>query len=164
MNGSQPAKGKGGGEDISAVLGLPILAFGGLGFWWWQLGHRARMEWLSGIGRASGYGPVPKDMVDQIEWLVMHRMNDLYGTFLLFVLAGAAGTLEGNAKRQTEALSGFGLRRLKFGRALLIVWLCLVVLSLGAPVALPFGVVGSVLALSLFAAMYHIGRGFQRIR
>ena len=162
MSGSQPAKGKG-GDDIPPVLALPILAFGGLGFWWWQLGHRARMEWLSGIGRASGYGPVPKDMVEQIEWLVMHRMNDLYGMFLLLMLSGAAGILEGKARRDAEVLSGFGLRRFKFGRALLVVWLCLVVLSVAAPVALPFGFVGSVLALLLFAAMYNIGRGFQRI-
>ena len=163
MNGSQPARGKG-DDDISPVLGLPIMAFGGLGFWWWQLGDRARMEWLNSIGRASGYGPAPKDMVEQIEWLVIHRMDDLYGTFFLLLLTGAAGILEGKARRDTEVLSGFGLRRLKFGRALLIVWLCLVVLSLAAPVALPFGAVGSLLALSLFAAMYHIGRGFQRIR
>ena len=163
-NGRQPAKGKGRGEDLSPAVGLPILAFGGLGFWWWQLGHRARMEWLDSIGQASGYGPVPGDMVEQIEWLLTHRMNDLYGVFPLFILVGAAGVLEGNARRQTEALSGFGLRRLKFGRVLLLVWLCLVVLSLGAPVALPFGAVGSLLALSLFAAMYNIGRGFQRTR
>ena len=164
MNGGQPAKAKGGGEDLSPAVGLPILAFGGLGFWWWQLGHRARMEWLSGIGRASGYGPVPEDMVAQVEWLIMHRVNDLYGMFLLFVLAGAAGILEGNARRQTEALSGFGLRRLRFGRGLLVAWLGLVVLSIGSPVALPAGAVGSLLALSLFGATYNIGRGFQRTR
>ena len=164
MNGSQPPKTKSGGDDISPVLGLPIMAFGGLGFWWWQLGPRARMEWLSYIGRASGYGPVPEDMVEQIEWLITHRMNDLYGMFLVFILAAAAGVLEGSARRQTEALSGFGLRRYKFGRGLVIVWLVLVVLSLGAPVALPYGVVGSLLALSLCGAMYNIGRGMQRIR
>ena len=164
MNGSQPPKSKGGGDDLSPVLGLPIMAFGGLGFWWWQLGPRARMEWLSGIGRASGYGPVPKDMVEQIEWLVMHRMNDLYGMFLLFALASTAGILEGKARRETEALSGFGLRRLKFGRGLMLLWLALVVLSIGAPVALPYGLVGGLLALSLFGAMYNIGRGWQRIQ
>ena len=162
MNGSQPPK-RGGGEDLSPVLALPVMAFGLLGFWWWQLGPRARMEWLTGIGRRSGYSPVPKDMVDQIEWLVMHRLEDLYGMFLLIMIAAAAGIIEGNAKRQSEALSGFGLRRLQFGRALVLVWLVLVLLSLAAPVALPYGIVGTVLSLSLFAAMYNIGRGFRRV-
>ena len=162
MNGSQPPKTKG-GEDLSPAVALPIMAFGGLGFWWWQLGHRARMELLGGIGRASDYGPVPQDMVDQIEWLVMNRMNDLHGMFLLFVLTATAGIIEGNARRQAEALSGFGLRRLKFGRALVLVWLGLVVLSVGAPAPLPYRLVGGLLALFLFGAMYNIARGLQRI-
>jgi len=163
MNGSRPPK-RSGGEDLSPVLALPVMAFGLLGFWWWQLGARARMEWLTGIGRRSGYGPVPKDMVEQIEWLAMHRLNDLYGMILLFMLTGAAGILEGNARRQSEALSGFGLRRLQYGRFLLLVWLLLVFLSLAAPVALPYGAVGTALSLSLFAATYNMGRGFQRVR
>lgn len=164
MNGSQPPKRSGGGDDLSPAIGLPILGFGLLAFWWWQLGERARMEWLSGIGRASGYGPVPTDMVAQIEWLVEHRLNDLEGMFLFFVLAAAAGVLEGNARRQSEALSGFGLRRLQVGRALVLLWLALVVLSIAAPVALPYGLVGTALALSLSIAMYNVGRGFRRVR
>ena len=163
MNGSQAPKGKGGSGDIPPAMGLPILFFGGLGFWWWQLGHTERMEWLSGIGRASGYGPVPKDMVEQIEWLVMHRMNDLYGLFLLFGLVAVAGVIEGNARRQSEALSGFGLWRYRWGRVLLLLWFALIVLTLGAPVVLPFGMVGSVLGLALFGAVYNMCRGFQRI-
>ena len=43
-------------------------------------------------------------------------------------------------------------------------WLVLVLLAIGAPVALPFGLVGGLLALSLFAAMYNLGRGLQRTR
>ena len=164
MNGSQPPRSKS-GDDLSPVLGLPILAFGGMAFWWWQLGHRARTQWLEGIGSASGYGPVPADMVEQIEWLVMHRMNDLYGMFLLFVLTATAGIVEGNARRQAEALSGFGLRRLKFGRALLVVWLGpgpAVDRGTRRPALRP--VIGGLLALSLFAALYNLGRGLQRTR
>lgn len=164
MNGSKPSKTSSGSEDLSPAVALPIMAFGGLGFWWWQLGQRARTEWLSAIGRGSGYGPVPEDMVEQIEWLVMHRMNDLYGMFPLFILSGAAGILEGDARRQTETLSGFGLRRSRFGRALLAAWLGLIVLSIGAPLAVPYGLAGGLLALSLFGATYNIGRGFQRIQ
>ena len=145
------------------VLGLGVMAFGGLGFWWWQLGQRARTELLSGVGRASGYGAAPTDMVEQIEWLVMHRTNDLYGMFPLLALAATAGVLEGSARRATEALSGFGLMRLKFGRGLLLGWLVLVALSIAAPVALPYGAAGTVLALALFGAMYHIGRGWRRV-
>ena len=164
MNGSQPSKRSGGGEDLAPAVALPIMAFGGLGFWWWQLGHRGRMDWLTSIGRASGYPPVPKDMVDQIEWLVTNRMNDLYGMFVLFIMAATAGVLEGNIRRQAERLSGFGLRRLQVGRALVLLWLGLVVLSIAAPVALPYGLVGTVLALGLFCAMYNIGRGFRRVQ
>ncbi|MDE0207036.1 MAG: hypothetical protein OXP66_13550 [Candidatus Tectomicrobia bacterium] len=162
MNGSQPPK-RSGGEDLSPAIALPIMAFGGLGFWWWQLGHRGRMDWLTTIGRESGYPPVPKDMVEQIEWLVENRINDLEGMFLLFMLAAAAGVLEGNARRQAEPLSGFGLRRLQIGRALVLVWLALVALSVAAPVPLPYALVGTVLALSVFGATYNIGRGFRRV-
>ena len=154
---------KSGGEDLSPVLGLGLMGFGGLGFWWWQLGERARMELLRGIARGSGYGPVPEDMVEQIEWLVMHRMNDFYGIFLLLLLAATAGMLEGSARRASEVLSGFGLRRLKVGRGMLLAWLLMVVLSIAAPVALPFGVVGAALALLLFGAMYNIARGWRRV-
>lgn len=163
MDGSQTGKRKAGGEDLSPVLGLGVMVFGALGFWWWQLGHRARMDWLSSIGRASGYGPVPKDMVAQIEWLVMHRMDDFYGIFPLLILAATAGVLEGGARRATQALSGFGLMRLKLGRGLLLTWLLLVVLSIGIPVAVPYSVVAAVLAMFLFGAMYNVGRGWRRV-
>ena len=163
MNGSQPPK-RSGGDDLSPAVALPIMAFGLLGFWWWQLGHRARMDWLSGIGRASGYPPVPKDMVAQIEWLFTNRSNDLVGMFPLFLMAAAAGLLEGSARRQTEQLSGFGLRRKNVGRALLILWLGLVAASIAAPVAVPYAAVGTVLALALAAATYNMARGRQRVR
>ena len=163
MNGSQPPK-RSGGDDLSPAVALPIMAFGLLGFWWWQLGHRARMEWLSGIGRASGYPPVPKDMVAQIEWLFTNRSNDLVGMFPLFMMAAAAGIFEGSARRQAEQLSGFGLRRKNAGRALLILWLGLVGASIAAPVAVPYAAVGTVLALALVAATYNMARGRQRVR
>ena len=162
MNDGRPSGHKR-GEDLSPALGLGVLVFGGLAFWWWQLGHRARTDWLTGIGHASGYGPVPDDMVEQIEWLLTNRMNDLYGMFLLFVLTATAGVVEGNARRQSETLSGFGLLRLKVGRSLALVWLALAALATGVPAALPYGVVGGVLALSLFGATYNIGRGWRRV-
>ena len=163
MDGNRNSAAKAGGEDLSPALGLGVMAFGGLGFWWWQLGERARMELLGGIGRASGYGPVPEDMVEQIEWLATHRMDDLHGMFPLLALAAAAGIVEGSARRAAETLSGFGLLRLKFGRGLLAAWLALVVVSIGIPAAVPYGLVGAVLALGLFGAMYNIGRGWRRV-
>lgn len=162
MNGSQPPK-RSGGDDLSPAVALPIMAFGLLGFWWWQLGHRARMDWLASIGRASGYPPVPKDMVAQIEWLFTNRSNDLVGMFPLFLMAAAAGIFEGSARRQAEQLSGFGLRRKNVGRALLILWLGLVGASIAAPVAVPYAAVGTVLALALAAATYNMARGRQRV-
>ena len=162
MSEGQAAQ-KSGGEDLSPVLGLGLTGFGAVGFWWWQLGERARMELLRGIARASGYGPVPDDMVAQIEWLLMHRMNDFHGMVLLLLLTATAGMLEGSARRASEVLSGFGLRRLKVGRGMLLAWLLMVVLSIAAPVALPYGVVGVALALLLFGAMYNIARGWRRV-
>ena len=163
MNGGRAPKRQGGGEDVPPVLGLGIMAFGGLAFGWWQLGHEMRMQWLGRIARASGYGPVPQDMVEQIEWLAANRLNDLQGMFLLFVLTATAGVLEGNARRRAEALSGFGLRRLQIGRVLVLVWLVLVALSIGVPLPLPFGWVGAALSLLLGLATYNVGRGLRRV-
>ena len=163
MNGSRPPK-KSGGEDLPPVLGLAFMAFGGLAFWWWQLGGEARTQWLSRIGRASGYGPAPKDMVEQIEWLVGNRLADLQGMLLLFAMAALAGMVEGNVRRQARILSGFGLRRFRFGRALLVIWLVLAALTLAAPVPLDFATVGAVLSVALFGATYNIGCGLRRVR
>ena len=80
MNGSHPPRRTSRGEDLS-----PPWAWGSCCSAAWPSGGgswapRARMEWLSSIGRASGYGPVPRDMVEQIEWLVdATACNDLYG-------------------------------------------------------------------------------------
>ena len=150
-------------EEAAAVMALLVIGFGGLGFWWWQLGDEGRHGWLHGIGRDSGYGRVPADMLEQVEWLLTNRMEDLQGMFLLFVLTSAAGVLEGNARRQAEILGGFGLRRLRAGRVLVLVWLGLTALCLVAPVALPYREVALGLAGVLLLAMYTVGRGLRRV-
>ena len=150
-------------EDVSAVMALLVLGFGGLGFWWWAVGEEGRRRWLHWIGRESGYGRVPEDMVEQLEWLLTNRMEDLQGMFLLFVLMSVAGVLEGNARRQAAVLGGFGLRRLRAGRVLFLVWLCLTALCLVAPVALPYREVALGLAGVLLLAMYTVGRGLRRV-
>lgn len=150
-------------EEAGAVMALLVLGFGGLGFWWWQLGDEGRHGWLHGIGRDGGYGRVPTDMLEQVEWLLANRMEDLQGMFLLFVLMSVAGVLEGNARRQAEILAGFGLRRLRAGRVLVLVWLCLTALCLAAPVALPYREVALGLAGVLLLAMYTVGRGLRRV-
>lgn len=150
-------------EEAGAVMAVLVLGFGGLGFWWWQLGEAGRRGWLHGIGRDGGYGQVPTDMPEQVEWLLTHRMEDLQGMFLLFALMSAAGVLEGNARRRAEMLGGFGLRRLRAGRALMLVWLGLTALCLVAPVALPYRGVALGLAAVLLLAMYTLGRGARRV-
>ena len=110
-------------EDVSPVMALLVLGFGGLAYWWWWLGEEGRRGLLRWIGREGGYGQAPSDILEQVEWLLTNRMEDLQGMFLLFVLMSAAGALEGNARRQTEILAGFGLRRLRAGRLLVLVWL-----------------------------------------
>ena len=165
MNGSQAPMGKRkSDEDVfSAVLGFLVLGIACLGFWWWQIGDAARMQLLGAIAEGSGYPPPPRDMIEQVEWLATNRMNDLFNMFLLFALTATAGIMEGNSKRQAEILSGFGLMRLKAARVLVLVWLGLVACSVAAPVALPYGIVGAVLAGMLGIAMYNIGRGFRRV-
>ena len=150
-------------EEVPAVMALLVLGFGGLGAWWWRLGEETRRSWLQRIGKEAGYGRAPSDMVEQLEWLVTHRLEDLQGMFLPFVLVSAAGVIEGNAKRQTVALSGFGLRRLQAGRILVLAWLGLAALSVAAPVALPYVGVGLGLSAVLFVAMYTVGRGLRRV-
>ena len=150
-------------EDVSAVMAVLVLGIGGLGFWWWWLGEEARRRWLYWIGRDAGYGRAPSDMLAQLEWLLMHRLEDLQGMFLLFALVSAAGVIEGNARRQTVVLSGFGLRRLRAGRVLVLVWLGLTALCVAAPVALPYGWVALVLSAMLLLAMYTVGRGLRRV-
>ena len=164
MNGSQPARKTGNDVDpFVAALAFLAIALGCLGFWWWSIGDVARMEWLVRIQKGSGYDPPPREMLAQVEWLAMNRMNDLENMFWLLVLAATAGITQGNARRQAQVLSGFGLRRQHIGRAFLLVFLGLVVLSIAAPVPLPYAVIGAVLPLTLFGAMYNIGRGFRRV-
>ena len=150
-------------EEAGAVMALLALGVGGLGFWWWQLGEDVRTRWLNRIGREGGYGRAPADMLEQVEWLLRNRMEDLQGMFLLFVLMSVAGMLEGNARRQAEMLAGFGLRRLQAGRALVLVWLGLAALFVAAPVALPYREVALGLAAVLLLAMYTVGRGLRRV-
>ena len=164
MNGSQPPRKTGNDVDpFVAALAFLAIAVGCLGFWWWSIGDVARMAWLTGIERGSGYDPPPRDMLAQVEWLATHRMNDLQNMFVLLILAAVAGAVEGNARRQAEALSGFGLRRLKVGRGFLLVFLGLLMLSVAVPVPLPYGAVGTVLSVGLFLAMYNIARGRRRV-
>ena len=151
-------------EDLSPVVALLVLGGGGAGFWWWQLGEEGRRGLLGWIGRESGYGQAPADMPGQVEWLLMNRMEDLLGMSFLFLLTMAAGLVEGNAQRQAEVLGGFGLRRLRAGRALVLVWLCLTALFLAAPVALPYREVALGLAGLLLLAMYTVGRGLRRVQ
>ena len=164
MSGSQPPRRTGNDVDpFVAALAFLVIALGCLDFWWWSIGDVARIEWLTRIQRGSGYSPPPRDMLAQVEWLATSRMNDLANMFMLFILAATAGITQGNAKRQAQALSGFGLMRLQFGRGLLMLWLGLVVVSMAAPIPLPYGLVGAVLSLGLFLAMYNLGRGFRRV-
>ena len=150
-------------EDVSPVMALLVLGIGGVASWWWLLGEEGRRQWLYWIGREGGYGQAPVDTLEQLEWLLTHRMEDLQGMFLLFALMSAAGALEGNARRQAEILGGFGLRRLRAGRALMLAWLCLTALCLVAPVALPYTEVALGLAGVLLLAMYTLGRGVRRV-
>ena len=155
--------GRKGNEEAGAVLALVVLGLGGLGYGWWWLGDAVRGRWLRRIGREAGYGRAPSDAVEQLAWLLTNRLEDLQGLFVLFLVVSAAGLMEGNARRRAVALSGFGLRRLRAGRALLLVWLGMVGSSVAAPVALPYGWVAGGLGAMLLVVMYTVGRGLRRV-
>ena len=152
-----------GNEDVGAAMGALVLAVGGVGFWWWWLGDDVRTQWLRWVGRDAGYGRVPSGAAEQLLWLLTNRLEDLQGLFVLFIVVSAAGLIEGNARRQAVALSGFGLRRLRAGRVLLVVWLGLVGICVIAPVALPYSWVACGLGSMLLLVTYTMGRGLRRI-
>ena len=149
---------------MSPVLVLLVIGAGLLGYGWWSLGENGRLEWLWAVRRGGGYGPVPADMLAQLEWLVMNRLGDLEGMVMLFLLAAAAGSVEGKARREAVVLSGFGLRLLEVGRALGLVWMACLVAVLLAPVPLPYVQVASALTVLLGVATFTLARGLRRVQ
>ena len=152
-----------GNEDAGPVLAAVAIVLGLVGYGWWQLGDSGRRAWLSAIRQAEGYGPVPADILPQLEWLAMNRLHGMEGMAALFMLAALAGFIEGNARREAEALSGFGLRPLKTGRVLGLVWTGCLVLYFMAPVPLPYVGVSVLLTALLGAAAYKLARGLRRV-
>ena len=153
-----------GTEEVSPVLVLLLIGLAGLGYWWWRLGDAGRLEWLTAIGYAGGYGPVPLEILPQLEWLVMGRLGDMEGMVMLFLLAGSMGIMEGNARRQSVTLSGFGLRPLRTGRVLGLLWLACLAASIIAPVALPYEPVAGALTILLGIAAFMLARGLRRVQ
>ena len=81
-----------------------------------------------------------------------------------FLLAGSVGIMEGNARRQSVTLSGFGLRLLKTGRVLALMWLACLVASIIAPVPLPYEEVAGALTILLGIAAFMLARGLRRVQ
>ena len=150
-------------DDSGPVLAAVLIVLGLMGYGWWQLGDGGRLTWLDAIRRAEGYGPVPADILPQLEWLATNRLQGMEGMAALLMLAMLAGVIEGNARREAVALSGFGLRPLKTGRVLGLVWTGCLVLYFLAPVALPYTGVSVSLAALLGVAAYKLARGLRRV-
>ena len=153
-----------GNEDAVLILAWLAIGLGLVGWWWWQLGDAGRLAWLSAIRHDGGYGPVPLEILAQLEWLIMNRLGDLEGMAMLFLLAGWVGIMEGNARRQSVTLSGFGLRPLRAGRLLGLLWLVCLAASIIAPVALPYEEVAGALTLLLGIAAFMLARGLRRVQ
>ena len=150
-------------DNSGPALGAVLIVLGLVGYGWWQLGDAGRLAWLDNVRRAEGYGPVPADIVAQLEWLAMNRMAGVEGMAALLMLALLAGLLEGNARRETVVLSGFGLRPLKTGRVLGLVWTGCLVIYFIAPVPLPYVWASVLLTVLLGAAAYMLARGVRRV-
>lgn len=152
-----------GNEDAGPVLAAVAIVLGLAGYGWWKLGDAGRRAWLSAIRRAEGYGPVPADMLPQLEWLATNRLHGVEGMAALLMLGALAGLIEGNARREVVVLSGFGLRPLKTGRVLGLLWTGCLFLYFIAPVPLPYVGVSLLLTALLGAATYKLARGLRRV-
>lgn len=150
-------------DNSGPVLGAVLIALGLVGYGWWQLGDSGRRAWLGAVGRAEGYGPVPADILAQVEWLAMNRFHGLEGMAALLVLAALAGLIEGNCRRETVVLSGFGLRPRKTGQVLGLVWTGCLVIYFIAPVPLPYVWASVLLTVLVGAAAYMLARGVRRV-
>ena len=152
-----------GNEDAGPVLAAVLIVLGLAGYGWWQLGDGGRRAWLDAIRHGEGYGPVPDDILPQVEWLAMNRLHGMEGMAALLMLAMLAGVVEGNARREAVALSGFGLRPLKTGRVLGLVWTGCLILYFLAPMALPYVGVSVLLTALIGVAAYKLARGLRRV-
>ena len=161
MNGGASGARRSSGADdpFFGVLFLFAVGLGLAGYGWWRLGEAARVMWLSSLG----YGTPPVDMLAQVEWLAGHRLGDIEGMSGAFALAGAAGMVEGHARRRTATLSGFGLRLFKLGRLSILAWLIGTAAWFVAPVAVPYELSAGVLATLLFVSVFTLSRGLRRV-
>ena len=82
---------------------------------------------------------------------------------VLLMLAAMAGLIEGNARREAATLSGFGLRPLKTGRVLGLIWTGCLFGYFVVPVPLPYVWVSVLLAALLGVAAYKLARGLRRV-
>ena len=62
-------------DNTGPVLGAVLIVIALVGYGWWQLGEAGRRAWLDAVRRAEGYGPAPSDILAQVEWLAMNRME-----------------------------------------------------------------------------------------
>ena len=155
---------KKGNDEVVAVLALLAIGIGGLAYWWWKQGDERRMALLWPIAHSGGYGPIPGDLLEQVGWLATHRLREMEGMVMAFLVSGVAGLIEGTAKRQSVALSGFGLRLFRSGRVVLLFWLAGLFLFALTPVALPYREVGGCLVFLLFGGTFTLARGIRRVQ
>ena len=150
-------------EDVQGILLFAAVVIGVVGYAWWSLGDAGRLEWLRPVAEGSGYEPPPLGMMEQIEWLMTHRARDLEGMFMVLLVSAAGGFIEGSAKREAALLSGFGLRRRKAGRTLLVLWLLSLLGCAVAPLPIPYVAMTAALAGLLFVAAFTLALGQIRV-
>ena len=150
-------------EGTGPVVGAVFIVLGLVGYGWWQLGDGGRRAWLDAVRRAEGYGPVPMDILPQLEWLATNRLHGMEGMAALLLLAALAGVIEGSARREAEALSGSACAPKKTGRVLGLLWTgCLVVYFIRARCRFRTWAPASCWLVCSPAAAYKLARGVRR--
>ena len=151
-------------SEVTPVLVALLLALGVSGWWWWSLGDLGRLRRLSQVGYAEGFGAPPRSgLLEQLEWLALHRLGDLEGAVMLWLLFAAAGAVEGWSGREATVLGGFGLGLAALGRVLLLGFAGGGVAYAFCPLPLPFTWVAVGLGVVLGLALYALARGLPRV-
>jgi len=127
-------------RPVKLLVLLSLLSLCLLAVWWAWQDTGTRQTMLLAIWQAEQPTTLPPSaLLDQAQWLVLHRWARLQGMTLLGATALLIGIGEGGWSRARDPLGGFRLTRWTVGVLGLALGVGAVAGYLCAPVALPLG-------------------------